>query len=195
MTATEPTTATRPFEGTEIPAAGTWTIDPSHTEVGFVARHLMVTKVRGRFASFEGAITVADDPAASSVAVTIDAASIDSRDEQRDGHLRSADFLDVDTYPTLGFRSTGVRHAGGDRWAVDGELTVRDVTLPVTLDLELEGVVADPWGGQRLAFSASTELDREAFGLTWNVALESGGVLVGKKVKVEIDGQAVRQAD
>ena len=187
------TTPTRTFEGVDVPAPGTYALDPSHTDVAFVARHLMVTKVRGRFSSFEGSVTIGQDPLASSVAVAIDAASIDSRDEQRDGHLRSPDFLDVERFPQLAFRSTSVRHLGADRFAVDGELTVRDVTRPVTLDMELDGVVGDPWGGTRMAFSASTELDREAFGLTWNVALESGGVLVGKKVRIEIEGQAVRQ--
>lgn len=191
-TATTPV-PTRPFEGLDVPAPGTYAIDPSHTDVAFVARHLMVTKVRGRFSSFEGAVTIAEAPLASSVEVDIDAASIDSRDEERDGHLRSADFLDVEQFPRLSFRSTEVRHLGGERFEVAGELTVRDVTRPVTLEMELDGVVGDPWGGTRMAFSASTELDREDFGLTWNVALESGGVLVGKKVRIEIEGQAVRQ--
>lgn len=193
MTDTSTAPATRTFEGQAIPTAGTFAIDTSHTEISFVARHLMVTKVRGRFSDFEGTIEVGDDPRSSSVSVHIDAASLDSRDPQRDEHVRSADFLDVEQFPHLAFRSTGVAHDGGDSWRVDGELTVRDVTRPVTLDMTLDGVVTDPWGGQRLAFSARTELDREAFGLTWNVALESGGVLVGKKVVIEIEGQAVRQ--
>lgn len=193
MTDTATSPATRSFEGVDVPAVGTYAIDPSHTDVGFVARHLMVTKVRGRFSDFEGTVTIAPDPLASSVEVAIQTASIDSRDGGRDEHLRSADFLDVEQYPELRFHSTGVRHVSGSRFAVDGTLTVRDVSRPVTLDMELDGVVGDPWGGQRMAFSASTELDREEFGLTWNVALESGGVLVGKKVKIEIEGQAIRQ--
>jgi polyisoprenoid-binding protein YceI len=136
---------------------------------------------------------VADDPAASSVEVTIDAASIDTGDATRDGHLRSADFLDVEGHPSLTFTSTGVRAAGSGRWAVDGDLTVRGVTRTVVLDVELEGVAADPWGGERAVFSASTEIDREDFGLVWNQALEGGGVLVGRKVKIEIEAEAVRQ--
>lgn len=186
------TTATRTFEGVEIPAAGRYELDPSHTEVTFVAKHLMVTKVRGRFGEFSGAVTVAEDPLASSVAVELVAASLDSGNEERDGHVRSADFLDVESHPTLAFTSTGVRSLGGDRFAIDGELRVRDVTRPVTLDMELDGVVGDPWGGTRMAFSASTEIDREDWGLTWNVALDAGGVLVSKKVRIEIEGQAVR---
>ena len=191
MSVTEAPT-TRTFEGSEIPTSGTFNIDPSHTEVGFVARHLMVTKVRGRFSDFSGDITIADDPLESSVAVVIQAASIDTRDEQRDAHVRSAELLDTEQFPTLEFRSTGVTHTKGDRFAVTGDLTVRGVTRPVVLDLTVDGVVQDPWGNQRLAFSAETELDREDFGLTWNVALETGGVLVGRKVKIEIEGQAVR---
>ena len=188
------TPGNRTFAGEQIPAAGTFTIDPSHTTVGFVARHLMVTKVRGRFTAVEGTIVVAEDPLASSVEVDIDAASIDTREADRDAHLRSADFLDVEHFPTLAFRSTGVAHVKGDEWLVDGELTVRGVTRAVQLELEIDGVVRDPWGNERLAFSAETEIDREEFGLTWNVALETGGVLVGKKVKFEIEGQGVRQS-
>lgn len=185
--------STRTWEGVEIPVAGTYVLDPSHTEVGFVGRHLMVTKVRGRFSQFEGAVTVAEDPLASSVEVTIQAASLDTRDAARDGHVTSPDFLDVEQHPTLEFRSTGVRHVKGDRFEVTGDLTVVGVTRSVVLDMTLDGVVGDPWGGTRLAFSASTEIDREEWGLTWNVALETGGVLVGKKVKIELEGQAVRQ--
>jgi len=185
--------ATRTWEGVEIPTASTYVLDKSHTEVGFVGRHLMVTKVRGRFSDFEGTVTIAEDPQASSVDVTIDAASIDTRDDARDGHVKSADLLDVENHPSLTFRSTGVRHVKGDRFEVTGDLTVAGVTQAVALDLTLDGVLGDPWGGTRLAFSASTEIDREEFGITWNVALEAGGVLVGKKVKIEIEGQAVRQ--
>lgn len=193
MTDTSTATATRTWDGVEIPTAGTYAIDASHTEVGFVARHLMVTKVRGRFSEFEGDVIIAEDPLASSVAVTIQTASIDTRDESRDGHVRSADLLDVDQFPTMTFASRSVSHAGKDRFTVTGDLTVRGVTRPVELDLTLDGVVGDPWGGTRLAFSASTEIDREDFGITWNVALETGGVLVGKKIKIELEGQAVRQ--
>jgi len=192
-TTTTPTLATRSFQGTTIPAAGRYALDPTHTTVAFVAKHLMVSKTRGRFGDFEGTIVIAEEPLDSSVAVTIDAASIDSRTPDRDAHLRSADFLDVENHPTLSFRSVAVRHVGGDDFAVDGELTIRGVTRAVTLAMELEGVVADPWGGQRLGFSAHTEIDREDWGLTWNMALEAGGVVVSKKVKIEIEGEAVRQ--
>lgn len=185
--------STRTWEGVDIPVAGTYALDPSHTSVGFVARHLMVTKVRGAFTEFEGTVTIADDPLASSVEVSIAAASFRTGDDGRDGHVRSADLLDVETHPTLTFRSTGVRHTKHDRFEVTGDLTIRDVTRSVVLDMTLDGVVGDPWGGTRLAFTAETEIDREDFGITWNVALESGGVLVGKKVKIELEGQAVRQ--
>lgn len=186
-------TSTRTFEGVEVPAPGTFQLDPSHTEVAFVARHLMVTKVRGRFSEFEGTITVAEEPLASGVEVTIQAGSVDTRDAGRDEHLRSADFFDVESNPAITFRSTGVEHRGGTDFTVHGELTVRDQTRPVDLAMTLEGVVTDPWGNERMAFTASTEVDREEWGLTWNQALETGGVLVGKKVRFEIDGQAVRQ--
>jgi polyisoprenoid-binding protein YceI len=185
--------ATRTWQGVQIPVPGTYVLDPSHTEVGFVGRHLMVTKVRGRFSEFEGTVTVDEDPLASAVDVTIATASIDTRDEARDGHVKSADLLDVEAHPTMTFRSTGVRHVRGDRFEVTGDLSIAGTTRSVALDMVLDGVVGDPWGGTRLAFSASTEIDREEFGITWNVALETGGVLVGKKVKIELEGQAVRQ--
>jgi polyisoprenoid-binding protein YceI len=188
------TDLTRAVEGTAIPAAGTFAIDASHSSVEFVARHLMVAKTRGRFGAFEGTVVIADRPEDSSVEVTIDAASIDTRDDTRDAHLRASDFFDVERFPQVTFRSTGVRHAGGDRWTVDGELPIKGVTNPVALDLVVEGVVDDPWGNQRAIFSARTEVDREAWGLTWNQALEGGGVLVGKKVRIEIEAEAVRQA-
>src|SRR5690606_31967571 len=159
-----------------------YAIDPSHTSVGFVAKHLMVTKVRGAFDELEGAITIAEEPLDSSVEVTLQAASVNTRSADRDAHLRSADFLDVEQHPTLSYRSTGVRHVEGSRFQLDGELTVKGVSRPLTLDMELDGVAKDPWGGQRMAFSAQAEVDREDWGLTWNVALETGGVLVSKKV-------------
>lgn len=186
--------ATRPVNGVEVPASGTYGLDVSHSHVGFVVRHLMVAKVRGRFAAFTGTVDIADDPAASSVHVDIDVASIDTRDEQRDGHLRSADFFDADNHPQMSFRSTKVAHASGDRWLVDGDLTIRGVTKPVQLTVEFEGAAVDPWGNAKIGFSATGELDREAFGLTWNQSLETGGVLVGKTVKLEIEAELVRQA-
>jgi len=188
-------TATTPQVRTEsLPASGTWTIDPSHSSVEFVVRHLMVAKVRGRFSEFAGTIHVGDTPEASSVEVSIAPASITTGDPQRDGHLQSADFFDVEQYPAIGFRSTAVRPVKGERYAVDGELTVHGVSKPVTLDLEYQGSITDPFGNDKAVFSASTEIDREDWGLTWNQALESGGVLVGKKAKIEIEVEAVHNA-
>jgi polyisoprenoid-binding protein YceI len=189
---TAPTT-TREFAGVTIPAPGTFVLDQAHTLVGFVARHLVVSKVRGSFTEASGAITVAEDPSASSVDVTIGAASIDTGSPDRDGHLRSPDFLDVERFPNLTFRSLRVVDFTGNDFRLVGELTVRDVTREVELQVEFDGVAQNPWGKEVVAFTATTEIDREEFGITWNVALETGGVLVGRKVKVEISAQAVRQ--
>jgi polyisoprenoid-binding protein YceI len=178
---------TRTFAGLSIPTPGTFALDPAHTRVGFVARHLMVSKVRGSFTQVSGEITVAEDPLASSVTVHIPAASIDT-------HLRSGDFLEVEKYPELTFRSTRVTEPKGNGFTLVGELTIRDVTREVTLDVEFEGIATSPWGQEVIGFSASTEIDREEFGITWNQALEAGGVLVGKKVKIEIEAEAIRQA-
>ncbi len=186
-------TTTAPQIRTDLPAAGSWTIDGSHSSVEFVVRHLMVSKVRGRFEDFHGEIEVGTRPEDSKVAVAISAGSVSTGDEGRDGHLRSADFFAASQFPTITFRSTGVRPVG-KQWAVDGELTVHGESRPVTLDLEYQGSLTDPFGNDKAIFSASTEIDREEFGLTWNQALESGGVLVGKKAKIEIEVQAVRNA-
>jgi polyisoprenoid-binding protein YceI len=186
--------ATREWQDVRFPAAGIWAIDPTHTAIEFEAKHLMIAKVKGRFAEFEGALTIADDPTQSSVSVTIKAASIDTRTEQRDDHLRSPDFLDVDTYPELTFVSTGVEHEDGDDWLIHGDLTIHGVTKPVTLKTEYEGQAGDPWGGERVAFSAETKIDREDWGLTWNQALEAGGWLVGKEIKLKLEVEAVLQA-
>ena len=176
---------------TGLPAPGTWSIDPAHSTVGFVARHLMVTKVRGRFTELEGSVHVAEQPEQSTVEARIKTASIDTGSPDRDAHLRSPDFFDVEQFPEISFRSTRVSGSGED-WTLEGELTVRNVTRPVSLAVEFEGVSGDPWGGQRAGFTARTEVDREDWGLTWNVALESGGVLVSKKIKLELDVQLVR---
>ena len=183
----------RTVDGIEAPPAGTYELDESHTSVGFVARHLVVAKTRGRFASFRGTVVIGEDPFASSVDVEIDTASVDTRDQRRDDHLRSADFFHSDQHPTLRYRSTGVRTASPGRFVLDGELTVREVTRPVSLEVTYDGAVTDPWGGTRAAFSASAEVNREDFGLTWNQALEGGGVLVGKTVTIEIEAEAVLQ--
>ena len=194
MTTTATTAAlVRTEDGRTVPEAGAYDLDVSHSTVEFVVRHLMISKVRGRFGSYRGAVVIGDRPEDSSVEVSIDAASISTSDEQRDGHLRSGDFFDVERYPTVSFTSTAVEPAKGDHWKVTGDLTIRDITKPVVLDVEFEGAQTDPWGNGRIGFSASTEIDREDWGLTWNQALETGGVLVGKKIKIELGVEATRQ--
>ncbi|WBB65711.1 YceI family protein [Micromonospora sp. WMMD812] len=185
---------TRDWEGLTIPTAGTYLLDAAHARVGFVARHMMVSKVRGEFADSTATITIAEDPLQSSVTATMQADSINTGQADRDGHLRSGDFLDVEKFPTLEFRSTGVKSRRGSEFVLTGELTVKDVTRPVELEVEFEGVGRSPFGQDIFGFSASTEIDREEFGLTWNVALETGGVLVSRKIKIEIEGEAIRQA-
>ena len=169
----------------------TWTIDPSHSTVEFVAKHMMITTVKGRFAELEGTI-VADEAniGDSTVEVTMQAASLDTRSEQRDAHLRSPDFLDVETYPTVNFRSTRIEGTK-DEFQLTGDLTIRGVTRPITLDVTFEGEGKDPWGGTRASFSAKGKFDRRDFGLTWNVALETGGILVSNEVKINIEAQVV----
>lgn len=172
----------------------TWKIDPAHSIVEFAVKHLMISTVKGRFSDIEGEIVIADgDPSRSSVSATLKAASIDTRTGQRDDHLRSADFLDAANYPEITFKSTRISGDKND-FKVTGNLTIRGVTREVTLDATNEGAGKDPWGGDRIAFSATTKLDRRDFGLTWNQAIEAGGVLVGNDVKVSIDVQAVKQA-
>ena len=197
MSSTETTTdpaaeAVRVVEGRTVPAPGTWTIDASHSTVGFVTRHLMVSKVRGQFSEYSADLVIADRPEDSRVDVTIQVASVTTNDEGRDGHLLSPDFFDAETYPTITFRTTSVEPVGDDEWKVTGDLTVRDVTKPVVLSVEFAGVSSDPWGNTRAGFSATTEIDREEFGLTWNQPLAGGGVLVGKKVKLELEVQAIQ---
>lgn len=181
---------------TQLPAGltpGTYVVDPAHSEVGFTARHAMVTKVRGTFNDVQGTIVIGDDPASSSATATIQVASVDTRNADRDAHLRSADFFDVENYPEMTFRTTGVRPDGED-YLVDGELTIKGVTKPVTLKVEFTGVATDPFGNQRAGFSGETEVDREQWGLTWNAALETGGVLVSRKVRLAFDVSAIKQS-
>ncbi len=194
MTDTITTPSTRHVNGVTLPTRGTFVLDQSHTQIGFVARHLMVSKVRGRFTDYEGAIVVADDPSESSVEVIIQAASINTNDVSRDNHVRTNDFLAVAEYPTLTFRSTKVELSPTGAWKVHGDLAVRGVTRPIVLDVEFEGVIQDPWGNQRLGFTASAEIDRNEFGVSFNAALETGGFVVSPKVKLEIEAEAVRQA-
>lgn len=176
-----------------LPDPGTWEIDTAHSSVGAVARHLMVAKVRGHFSRFSGTVTIGATPEQSSVVATIDAASIDTADEQRDGHLRSPDFLDIATYPTLEFRSTKVAQTGETSLRADGLLTIRGIERPVTLHVEYLGIADDPFGNTHAVFSAETEIDREEWGMTWNKALETGGVLVGRRLKIELEIQAIRK--
>lgn len=183
---------TRTAAGLELPAAGTYEIDPSHSSVSFQVRHLGLSKVRGSFERFSGTVTIGEDPTESSARVDIESASFTTGAEDRDQHVRSADFLDVENYATVRFETLGARQEG-DEWKLDGQLTVRDTTVPVTLDVEFEGAGQDPWGNGRIAFAAETEINREDLGITWNQALETGGVLVGKNVKIFIDVQAVKQ--
>ena len=189
------TEATRILDGIEVPAPGVWELDTAHSRLGAVARHLMVTKVRGSFGVFGGKIEVGEAIEDSKVEVHVDAASIDTGSPDRDKHLRSADFLDVEHYPEITFVSTKVERKGETGLRVTGDLTIHGVTKPVTLDAEFDGITDDPWGGKRIAFTAATEIDREDWGMTWNVALEKGGVLVSKKIQVEIDVQAVRRSE
>lgn len=180
---------------TEVPGltAGIWTLDPVHSEVGFTVRHLMVSKVRGRFATFSGVITVADNPLESTATATIDASSILTGDENRDTHLRSSDFFDVEKHPEISFRSTSVVAKGSD-YVVTGDLTIHGVTRSVDLATEYNGVSGDPWGGTRAGFSASTEISRKDFGIEFNMPLDGGGVMVGDKVQINIEVEAVLQA-
>ncbi|MGH9068295.1 MAG: YceI family protein [Acidimicrobiales bacterium] len=171
---------------------GTWQIDPSHSSVEFSVRHAMVSKVKGRFTAFSGTITIEDDPLRSSVEASIDLASVDTHDGKRDAHLRSPDFFDVERFPTMTFVSSGVREGSGGH-VLTGDLALHGVTRALALDLEHNGTGGDPWGGTRTGFTATTEIDRKDFGLTWNAAIETGGVVVGDKVKITIEVEAVKQ--
>lgn len=173
----------------------TWVIDPSHSLVEFSVKHMMIATVKGRFSKFEGSFTAdVTDLTTAQFAATIDAASVDTRDEQRDGHLRSADFFNVEEYPTLTFKSTRIERVSGDDYKLTGDLTIRGITKEVTLDATFEGTGKDPWGNERAGISAETKVNRKDFGLVWNVALETGGILVGEQVKISIQAQAVKQA-
>lgn len=188
--ATTTQTPIRTRDGVELPAPGRWRIDPGHAEVAFVGRHLVFTKVRGRFRGVEGVVEVAEDPDDTRVEVTIDMDTVDSGDATRDEHLRSPDLFDVARYPTARFTGSA-RGWSGRTGALAGDLTIRDVTRPVELDVELLGVVTDPWGGHRAVFSASTTLDREDWGIRWNMVLEGGGLLVSKEIRIELELETV----
>jgi polyisoprenoid-binding protein YceI len=171
----------------------TYTFDPAHSRVGFVARHAMVTKVRGAFNEFEGtAVIDGANPANSSATVTVQVASVDTRNAQRDGHLRTNDFLDVENYPTITFKSTAIAHVGGNDFEVTGDLTIKDVTKTITIPLEFQGAAVDPFGNQRIGFEGSTTIVRSEYGVTYNAALETGGVLVSDKITLEFEISAIK---
>jgi polyisoprenoid-binding protein YceI len=180
---------------TTIPGyvAGTWTIDPEHSEIGFSVRHLMVSKVRGKFTRFSGEIETGEQPGDSSVTATIDLDSVDTGSPDRDEHLRSADFFEVAAHPTMTYRSTGVRGDGHGDYVLEGELTLKGVTLPVSLLLEAGGFGPDPHGGIRAGFSASGEIRRSDFGVSFNPVMETGGVVVGDTVELHLEIEAIRQ--
>ena len=170
---------------------GVWNVDPAHSTIGFTARHLMVTKVRGRFQGFTGSITVADNPHNSSVTASVEMGTVSTGDDGRDGHIKSADFFDVEKFPTMTFVSTGIAQDGGD-YELTGDLTIKDVTKTVAFALEFEGVATDPWGNTKAGFTAETDISRKDWGLEWNMALEAGGVVVSDKIKITLDIQAVK---
>ena len=186
------TTATAP-DLTEL--TGTYTLDPAHTRIGFVARHAMVTKVRGAFNEFEGTATLdGANPANSSAQVTISTASIDTRNAQRDGHLRSNDFLAMDEYPQITFVSTGARQVDDSTFELTGDLTIKGVTNPITIPFSFEGAAKDPFGNLRVGFEGAVTINRKDYGITWNAALETGGVLVSDKVTLEFELSLVKNA-
>jgi polyisoprenoid-binding protein YceI len=173
----------------------TWAIDPVHTSVEFAVRHLMITTVKGRFADVQGTVVLDEaTPSAASADITVQVASIDTREPQRDAHLKSADFFEVETFPTLTFRSTGVRSWNADGFTLIGDLTIHGVTREVALDVKNEGRARDPWGGERTGFTATTKIKRSEFGLTWNQLLETGGLAVSDDVKISLDVQLVLKA-
>jgi polyisoprenoid-binding protein YceI len=190
----ETTITSRNVNGVEYPAVGTYVIDTSHTHVGFSVRHMSVSKVRGEFKDFDGTLHLAEDPTDSTVSVAIRAVSVDTHDDNRDAHLRTNDFFDIENHPNWSFVSTGIRAVTPTEWKVDGDLTIRGVTKSATLDAELEGVVQDPYGNHRVGFSASTTIERDDFGVSFHGVMEAGGLIVGKKVEIQIEAEAVYQA-
>ncbi|MGH2754852.1 MAG: YceI family protein [Actinomycetota bacterium] len=192
MTSTTTAEQDRKIGGHELPAPGTWTADPAHSSVEVVAKHMMVTKVRGRVGEVSITAEIDADPTKSSVVAILKAGTLSTSNEQRDGHLMSEDFLDVERFPEITFRSRSLEHIAGDRWKASGDLSIRDITRPVDLDIEFGGVVRSPFGHDVAVFSATGVVHREDFGMTWNQTLETGGVLVSKTAKVEIEAQLVR---
>ncbi len=176
-------------------ATESWKFDPVHSSIGFSVRHLMISKVHGHFKTWSGTLLVDEaNPSASTVQVEIDASSIDTKEQQRDDHLRSPDFLDVQKFPHITFRSTKIEKISNEEYRVTGDFTVHGVTRPVVLNTEYFGKMKDPWGGERIGFAAKTSIDRKDYGLTFNMPLEGGGVVVGDKVEINLDIEAVREA-
>ncbi|MCC3770860.1 YceI family protein [Streptomyces sp. UNOC14_S4] len=184
---------TREVNGVQLPSAGTWKVDPGHAEVGFVGRHFMLTKVRGRFTGVEASVEVGERPEDSRVTAVIDMASVDSGDKTRDDHLRSGDFFDVEKHPKATFASTSVTWQG-DKGKMTGDLTIKGVTRPVTLEVDYLGYARDPWNNDRAVFSAHGKVNREDWGLTWNMALETGGILVSKEIELTLEIETIREA-
>jgi polyisoprenoid-binding protein YceI len=177
------------------PLTGTYTVDPAHSRFGFVARHAMVTKVRGAFNEFDASAVIdGEDPTKSWVSVTLQTASVDTRNEQRDGHLRTNDLLDVETYPTITFTSTAIAFEGGDEFVVTGDLTIKGVTRSIDIPLEFQGAAKDPFGNDRIGLEGSVVINRKDWGVTWNAALETGGVLVSDKITLEFEISAIKTA-
>lgn len=186
--------ATQTINGIDLPAAGTWKVDPGHAEVGFIGRHFMLTKVRGRFTGVDATVVIGHSPDESSIEATIDMASVHSGDGQRDDHLKSPDFFDVESHPTGVFRSTSVTWNGDSTGTIEGTLQIKDVEHPVTLETTFVGALEDPWGNARSVFEATARVNREDWGLTWNMALETGGWLVSKEITLELHLELVKQA-
>ena len=186
------TAATRTIAGIDLPAPGAWKVDPSHAEVGFIGRHLMLTKIRGRFTEVDATVTIAKQPQDSTVEAIIDMASVSSGDQNRDDHLRSPDFFDVDNWPTATYRAAGITW-NGQQGSLTGRLTIKDVTRPVTLEVEYLGYARDPWDNDRVVFDATGHINREDWDLTWNMVLDSGGLLVSKEITLELHLELVRQ--
>ncbi|MEU3188092.1 YceI family protein [Streptomyces sp. NPDC006923] len=188
-------TADREIDPALAALTGEYTIDPAHSTISFTVRHAMVTNVRGTFVEHEGSLTLdGTNPAASSAAIDVSISSVDTGMADRDGHLRSADFFDAETFPKMSFRSTSAEHVGADTYRVTGDLTIKDVTRPLTIDLEFNGSATDVYGNERVGFEGSADILRSDWGLTWNAALETGGVLVSDKVKLSFDISAIKKA-
>ncbi|MEU7292787.1 YceI family protein [Streptomyces exfoliatus] len=187
--------ATLPVDPALAALTGDYTIDPAHSSIGFTVRHAMVTNVRGSFAEHEGTLTLdGSNPGASAASIEVKIASIDTGIADRDGHLRSGDFFDAEQFPVMSFRSTTAEQLGGDKYRITGDLTIKDVTKPLSIDLEFNGTATDVYGNERVGFEGSAEILRSAWGLTWNAALETGGVMVSDKVKLNFDISAIKNA-